>query len=85
MKAPRFAPLRFDDLEPRPDWWRVRPEEIVELCSSVRRGRAEKIADSSLGYPVCAVIYNDYEDAPPQTNWSAGSASGKFHRSLVGC
>ena len=77
MKAPRFAPLRFDDLEPRPDWWRVRPEEIADLCSSVRRGRAEKIADSSLGYPVCAVIYNDYEDAPPQTNWSAGSASGK--------
>ena len=77
-----FAKLRFEpiklDIEPRPDWWRVRPREIVDLCRSVRRGRMEVIAETPAGFPVCAVFYGDFSEPPPQTNWSAGSSSSTY-------
>lgn len=63
--------------EPRPAWWRVRPAEIVERCNSVTRGRAEAIAVTPMHLPVYAVFYGDFNDPAPQTNWSAGSSSGK--------
>lgn len=72
---PLFAPWKVQGLEPRPDYWRVRPDEIIAACESVRRGRDEVIATTPGGFPVHAVFYGDFSDPPPQTNWSAGSSS----------
>ena len=73
----RFKPIQLD-LEPRPDWWKVRPQEIADLCKSVKRGRAEVIAETPAGLPVYAVFYGDFSEPAPQTNWSAGSSSNTF-------
>ena len=75
IKAPRFEPYRNDKLEPRADFWKVRPQEIIERCRTVQKGRAEIIAHTPLGYPIYAVFYGDFNEPPPQTNWSAGSSS----------
>ena len=75
---PRFAPYRPDTLEPRPDFWRVRPDEIVSLCKGVRRGKAEVIARTPLGHPVYAVFYGDFSEPPPQANWSASNSSSSW-------
>lgn len=78
-----FKPMEIPYLEPRPDFWRVRPAEIEALCQSVRKGRAEVIARTPAGRPVYAVFYGDFKEAPPQTNWSAGSSSTTW-KSYVG-
>ena len=76
VKAPRFKPIEIPGLEPRPDFWKVRPQEIMDLCERAKKcSRKEIIAHTPLGYPVYALFYGDFADAPPQTNWSAGSAS----------
>ena len=72
----RFKPLEIPNQENRPDFWRVRPQEIIDLCERVSRcSRKEIIARTPLGHPVYALFYGDFNDAPPQTNWSAGSSS----------
>ena len=72
MDRRRFEPLDLG-LEPRPEWWLVRPEEIISVCRSVKRGRAEVIAETPGGFPVYAVFYGDFDDEPPRSNWSASS------------
>lgn len=76
-KKLRFEPIQLG-LEPRPDWWKVRPEEIIDLCSSVKRGRSEVIAETPAGFPVHAVFYGDFSEPAPRTNWSAGSSSSTY-------
>lgn len=71
-----FHPMKIAGLAERPDWWKVRPDEIIGRAASVRRGRAEAIAVTPGKYPVYAVFYGDFSDAELQTNWSAGSSSG---------
>ncbi len=71
-----FEPMTISGLEPRPEWWRVRPAEITGTCEAVRRGRHQVIAQTPGGYPVHAVFYGDFSEPAPQTNWSAGSAAG---------
>ena len=73
----RFAPYVIDDLEPRPEFWKVRTAEIMSICESVEVGRSEKIATTPLGYPVYAVFYGDFSEEAPQSNWSAGNSSNK--------
>ena len=73
----RFAPYVIDDLEPRPEFWKVRTAEIMSICESVEVGRYEKIATTPLGYPVYAVFYGDFSEEAPQSNWSAGNSSNK--------
>lgn len=70
-----FEPLAVENLEPRPDFWKVRPQEIIDLCESVRKGHSEKIAVTPLGFPVYAVFYGDFSEPEPQTNFSAGNSS----------
>ncbi len=82
-RTPRFPRLEIPGLEPRPDFWKVRPEEIIQLCRNVKRGKAEIIARTPLGYPVYALFYGDFQEAPPQTNWSAGNSSSTW-RSYMG-
>ena len=79
----KFSPMTIPGLEPRPDWWKVRPAEISEACEAVRQGRNQVIARTPGGYPVHAVFYGDFSEPAPQTNWSAGSAAGVdcyYHR-----
>lgn len=75
---PRFEPIRIAGLEPRPEFWKVRPDEIIDLCRKVARGRSEVIATTPRGFPVYAVFYGDFSETPPQTNWSAGSSSSTW-------
>ena len=70
-----FEPFVVENLEPRPDFWKVRPQEIIELCENVKVGRSEKIAETPLGFPVYAVFYGDFTEPEPQTNFSAGNSS----------
>lgn len=79
VKPPRFAPIEIPGLEPRPDFWRVRPDEIAALCEGATRcSKKEVICHTPLGYPVWALYYGDFDDPPPQTNWSAGHSSTTF-------
>ena len=76
LKPPRFKPIEIADLEPRPGFWKVRLQEIIDICERATKcSRKEVIARTPLGYPVYALFYGDFNDAPPQTNWSAGSSS----------
>jgi hypothetical protein len=75
---PRFKPIEIKGLECRPEFWKVRPAEIIELCQRVTRGRSEIIAKTPGGFPVYAVFYGEFSEGVPQTNWSAGSSSNTW-------
>ena len=76
IRPTRFKPIELPGLEPRPDFWKVRPQEIIDICERATKcSRREIIAHTPLGYPVYALFYGDFPDAPPQTNWSAGASS----------
>ena len=70
-----FAQYEIPGLEPKPDFWQVRPDEIIDLCKSVKVGHAEVVATTPLGFPVYAYFYGDFNEPAPQTNWSAGNSS----------
>lgn len=74
----RFPQSSYGGEEPRPDWWRCRPEEIVAVCESVRRGKARVVARTAAGFPVYAVFYGEFDDAPRPSNWSAAGSSGSY-------
>lgn len=75
----RFKPFDVPGLEPRPDFWKVRPSEIVDLCESATTcSKKEVICHTPLGYPVHALFYGDFTEPPPQTNWSAGQGSTTY-------
>ena len=77
--TPRFAPYEVAGLEPRPDFWKVRPDEIVRICETATRcSRKEVVCKTPLGYPVYALFYGDFNEPPPQTNWSAGQGSTTY-------
>lgn len=80
IRSSKFKKFEIPGLEPKPDFWRVRTDEIMELCSNAKRcSRKEIICHTPLGYPVYALFYGDeFNDAPPQTNWSAGSSSTTY-------
>ncbi len=79
IKPPRFAPIQLKGLEPKPDFWRVRPDEIIALCERADKcSRKEVICHTPLGYPVWALFYGDFSEDVPQTNWSAGSGSTTY-------
>ncbi len=83
-KAPRFTPIQLPGLEPKPDFWKVRPAEIVEVCARATKcSRKEIICHTPLGHPVYALFYGEFNDPPPQSNWSAG-ASSRTYRSYYG-
>jgi hypothetical protein len=62
-------------LEPAPEFWQVRPSQIVDLCQNVSVGRSEIIATTPAGQPVYAYFYGEFNEPAPQTNWSAGNSS----------
>jgi len=78
-KPTRFKPIAIPGLEPRPDFWKVRPEEIVALCErAAKPSRKEVICHTPLGWPVHALFYGNFDEPAPQANWSAGSSSRTY-------
>ena len=71
----KFEPYEIPGLEPTPEWWKVRNEQIIDICKNVKKGHAEIIAKTPAGFPVYAVFYGDFSESAPQTNWSAGNSS----------
>lgn len=71
----RFDKYEIPGLEETPDYWRVTPSQIIDLCRTVKVGRSEIIAKTPAGFPVYAYFYGDFNEAAPQTNWSAGNSS----------
>lgn len=65
-------------LEERPHFWRVRTDEIISLCKNVCKGRSQIIAETPAGLPVYAVLYGDFTEPQPQSNWSAASSSSTW-------
>ncbi len=65
-------------LEERPYFWRVRTNEIMDLCRNVRKGRVEKIAETPAGLSVYAVFYGEFSEKVPSSNWSAASSSNTW-------
>lgn len=80
IKPTRFKPFEIQGLEQRPDFWKVRVDEIIDICSNAKKcARKEIICRTPLGYPVYALFYGEgFDDAPPQTNWSAGAGSTTY-------
>jgi hypothetical protein len=74
-RKPKFKPFEIPGLEPRPEFWQVRPDEVIKACKAVRNGKVEVVAKTPLGYPVYAVFFGEFNEAVPQTNWSAGNSS----------
>lgn len=75
FRKPEFKPYEIPGLERKPDFWKVRPAEIIDICKGLHKGRAEVVAKTPLGYPVYAVFYGDFSDEAPATNWAAGNSS----------
>lgn len=71
----KFKPYEIEGLEETPDFWKVRPSQIIDLCENVKVGRSEIIARTPAGFPVYAYFYGDFSEPAPQTNWSAGNSS----------
>lgn len=79
-----FDPYVIPGLSERSDFWKVRAEEIIDICEKAQKpSRKEIICRTPLGYPVYALFYGDFTEDAPQSNWSAGSNS-KNYRSYYG-
>ena len=80
VSPPRFKPFEIPGLEKRPDFWKVRTGEIVDICEKAKKcARKEIICRTPSGHPVYALFYGDgFDDTPPQSNWSAGGSSTTY-------
>lgn len=74
----KFSKYEIPGLEATPDFWKVRPEQIIDLCENVKVGKSEIIAKTPAGFPVYAYFYGDFSEPAPQTNWSAGNSSSSI-------
>ena len=77
-----YKRYELNGIAPRPEWWRVRPDEIQEDCRNVRVGKSRVIAHTPLNLPIYAVTYYDFSPPERKINWS--SASGTHHPELYG-
>ena len=74
--ASKFERSDFPGLQPRPDWWRVRPEEIDAAVGSVAAGEVAKIAITPGGQNVWVVAYGAPRAEPGTGTWAIASNSG---------
>ena len=37
IRPTRFKPIELSGLEPRPDFWKVRPQEIIDICEQATK------------------------------------------------
>ena len=56
-------------VSPRPDWWLIRPDEIEIQCQKITKGKYTVEATTPLNFPVCRVVYNDFESSGNVVNW----------------
>ena len=68
-------PYQIPGLAPAPEFWKVRPSQVIDLCENVKVGKTEIIARTPAGQPVYAYFYGEFNEPAPQTNWSAGNSS----------
>ena len=68
-------PYQIPGLASAPEFWTVRPSQVIDLCENVKVGKAEIIARTPAGQPVYAYFYGEFNEPAPQTNWSAGNSS----------
>ena len=74
-KTTLCEPYVIEGLAETPDFWKVKPSQIIDLCENLKVGRSEIIAHTPAGFPVYACFYGDFSEPEPQTNWSAGNSS----------
>ena len=60
---------------PRPDWWLVRPDEIIAQCENVKKGKSEIVVHTPGGFPVYAVTYGEERPAAREINWPSATGS----------
>ena len=71
----RFMRRTIEHALPRPDWWRVRIEELTEDMKTVRKGKLEIIARTPGDFPVYAVIYGPETGEKRKVNWPSATGS----------
>ncbi len=60
---------------PRPDWWLVRPDEIIAQCENVKKGRKEIAAYTPGGFPVYVITYGPERPVEREINWPSATGS----------
>ncbi len=71
-----YPQLPVDQLQPTPDWWQVRVDQISAAMARVKTGQAATIATSAAGHPIWSVAYGKPQTRPGQASWAIGSNSG---------
>ena len=71
----KFVRREYAGALPRPDWWLVRPDEIIALCENVKKGKSEIVAHTPGGFPVYAVTYGEERPAAREINWPSATGS----------
>ncbi|MEX0886008.1 MAG: M14 family zinc carboxypeptidase [Phycisphaeraceae bacterium] len=74
--ARTYSRYEIPGLVDRPDWWRVRVDEVHAAVAGATRGIATQIATSPLGHAVHAVAYGPPAPEPGTATWASASASG---------
>lgn len=64
-----FERFEISGIAPRPDWWLVRPNEIVDFCKKTGQGRCTTEAVTPLGFPLLRCVYNDFPSQGNKVNW----------------
>ena len=70
-----FVRREYAGALPRPDWWLVRPDEIIAQCENVKKGKSEIVAHTPGGFPVYAVTYGEERPAAREINWPSATGS----------
>ena len=70
-----FVRREYAGALPRPDWWLVRPDEIIAQCENVKKGKSEIVAHTPGGFPVYAVTYGEERPAARVINWPSATGS----------
>ncbi|MBP5638263.1 MAG: hypothetical protein J6X55_02200, partial [Victivallales bacterium] len=70
----KFVTRTINHAQPRPSWWRVRIEELVEEMKKVKKGKLEIITRTPGDFPVFAVSYG--KTSPHRkVNWPSATGS----------
>ena len=70
-----FVRREYAGALPRPDWWLVRPDEIIAQCEKVKKGKSEIVAHTPGGFPVYAVTYGEERPDAREINWPSATGS----------
>jgi len=71
----KFERCEIAGLAPRPEWWRVRPDEITAAVKGLKKAEVYEIATSAGRLPVWAVAYGPPRAKPGTASWAIGSNS----------